>query len=170
MLIIYNNGVGKMQKEHVALEQEMCENLYANAEKQLGFFQIELEDFLNKYYRKDYSLDFRVKTADKMMKKLAYRRLEGRVIEPYELPDIIGFRVAVASEVDVIELSNLIEECLKPLRKVDHFSIPTTSGFKANLYYFSSNLINVEIQVMTQKMKLWVNETHDEYDRRKYKI
>ena len=78
--------------------------------------------------------------------------------------------MAVDSESDVVELSQLIEKDLKPNRKVDHFSQPTASGFKANLYYFHVDTTNVEIQVMTKEMELWTNQTHDEYNSQKYGI
>ena len=35
---------------------------------------------------------------------------------------------------------------------------------------FNYNGVNTEIQVMTKEMKLWTNQTHDEYNSQKYGI
>ncbi len=151
-------------------EKRTCEELYAQAEEKLGMLQVMFEDFLKTHYKKDASLSFRIKTVDKMIEKLKLRHQQYYNYTPQDLPDIVGFRMAVDSESDVVELSQLIEKELKPSRKVDHFGQPTASGFKANLYYFHVDTTNVEIQVMTRKMELWTNQTHDEYNSQKYGI
>ena len=148
-----------------------CESIHANAEIQLESFQAMLDNYLKTYYKKEFSLDSRIKSVEKMMKKIQLRREQyGQIYGPQNLPDVIGLRVSVDTEDEVIEVSNLIEKGLNPTRKVDRFVTPTISGFKANLYYFSLNGVNIEIQVMTKQMELWTNQTHDEYNSKKYEI
>lgn len=160
-----------MQINSNNVDQSACEIIHAHAKIQQEKFQVMLENYLKMYYKKEFSLDYRIKSVEKMMKKIQLRRKQyGQAYGAQNLPDIIGFRVSVNTEDEVIELSNLIEIGLNPIRKVDHFVTPTNSGFKANLYYFNLNGINIEIQVMTKEMELWANQTHDEYNSRKYGI
>lgn len=150
-------------------DQRACEFIHNSAKIQLENFRVILEKFLTVYYKKEFSLDYRIKSVEKMMKKIQLRRNQyGQAYGAQNLPDIIGFRLSVNTEDEVIELSNLIERELNPTRKVDHFITPTDSGFKANLYYFNLNGVNIEIQVMTKEMELWTNKTHDEYNSRTY--
>ena len=160
-----------MQINSNNVDQNACEIIHDHAEIELESFQAMLENYLKMYYKKEFSLDYRIKSVEKMMKKIQLRRKQyGQAYGPHNLPDIIGFRVSVDTEDEVIELSNLIEIGLNPTRKVDHFVTPTDSGFKANLYYFNLNGVNIEIQVMTKEMELWTNQTHDEYNSQKYGI
>ena len=160
-----------MQINSNNVDQNTCEIMHANAEIELESFKAMLENYLKMCYKKEFSLDYRIKSVEKMMKKIQLRRNQyGQAYGAQNLPDIIGFRLSVNTEDEVIELSNLIERELNPTRKVDHFITPTDSGFKANLYYFSLNGINIEIQVMTKEMELWTNQIHDEYNYKKYSL
>ena len=160
-----------MQINSKNVDQCACEIIHVRAKIQQEKFQVMLENYLKMYYKKEFSLDYRIKSVEKMMKKIQLRRKQyGQADGAQILRDIIGFGVSVNTEDEVIELSNLIEIGLNPTRKVDHFVTPTNSGFKANLYYFSLNGVNIEIQVMTKEMELWTNQTHDEYDSQKYGI
>ncbi len=165
----YSKNVEELSAEE--LEIEMCNNIQIIARIQLETIQSELEDFFKKQYRKEFVLDSRIKTPEKMLKKIELRRKNGREeYSPFDIPDIIGFRVSVDSEDEVIEVSKLIEQELDPIRKVDYLNNPKESGFKANLYYFLYGPTTVEIQVMTKEMKLWTNQTHDEYNKRTYSL
>ena len=104
-----------MQNNFNDTDQETCEDLHTRAEFQLESVRQWLEDFLQTHYEKKFVLSYRIKSVEKMMIKIQYE-----TYEPQRLPDVIGFRVAVDTEDDVTEISNLIEKELTPIRKVDH--------------------------------------------------
>ena len=151
-------------------EQKIYELLREYAEIRLESLKPVIEDFLKQHYQKDYSLEYRAKTVEKMMAKAELWRQRGKSFIPTKMPDIIGFRIAVDNESDVVELSNIIEQELNPISKTDYFTKPVRTGFKAYLYYLATDFLNVEIQVMTKEMALFANRTHDEYDLNMYGI
>lgn len=145
------------------------EFLQITAEEQMERKRIQLESFLNTYYKKPYVLECRVKSIEKLrMKQELLSKKRGYQVDLAKLPDIIGFRISVDEESDVEELSALVQDILNPSRLIDYFNTPRTTGFKAYLYYFEDIGINTEIQIMTIKMKDWTNITHDEHNMRKY--
>ena len=110
-----------MQINSNNVDQSTCEIIHAHAKIQQEKFQVMLENYLKMYYKKEFSLDYRIKSVEKMMEKIQLRRKQyGQAYGAQNLPDIIGFRVSVNTEDEVIELSNLIEIGLNPTRKVDH--------------------------------------------------
>lgn len=145
------------------------EELQALAAKQMEELKTQLTNFLDRYYRKTYVLDCRVKTLDKLkLKQNLFITQKGYFVELTDLPDIIGFRISVETEKEVEELSNLISNKLQPSRVIDYFNKPRETGFKAYLYYFENIEINTEIQIMTVPMMEWTNATHEEHNERKY--
>ena len=138
------------------------EQLQEMACKELETLKDNLIDFLEKNYNKPYELDCRVKTPEKLREKQKLMNYSSIIA----CKDIIGFRISVDSEDEVLELSRLVES-LGPNSVVDYFNKPRETGFKAFLYYFELD-INTEIQIMTKEMKEWTNKTHDEHNKRKY--
>lgn len=144
------------------------EKLQLLAEDQMNILTKEIENFLNRYYDKPYILDSRVKSPYKLrLKQSLISSKKGYPIKLTELPDIIGLRISVETEQDVEEMNELIK-ILSPDKVVDYFNKPNENGFKAYLYYFEKVGLNVEIQIMTMRMREWTNATHEEHDTQKY--
>ncbi len=126
-----------------------------------------LKKFLDTFFGKDYILEFRIKSLAKMkLKQKLYAERKGSC-ELEDIPDIIGFRIAVDREDDVHELMDLICRFLHPTRVVNFFN-NTYTDYKAYNIFFEDIEINTEIQVMTKEMRDWTNMTHKEHDERKY--
>lgn len=144
------------------------EKLQLLAEAQMNRLTKEIKNFLNTYYDKPYILDSRVKSLDKLrLKQSLMSQKLGYAVELTDLPDIIGLRISVENEQDVEEMSELIK-ILLPDKVMDYFNKPKENGFKAYLYYFEKVELNVEIQIMTMRMREWTNVTHEEHDIQKY--
>ena len=139
------------------------------AENQLSLFEVKIKNLLDSYYRKPYILDSRVKNINKLKKKQLYLSdIYNYPVELFDIPDIVGFRISVPTEEDVVEVSKIVKDKLLPTRLVDYFNKPRETGFKAFLYYFQDCKINTEIQIMTEEMMEWTNATHEEHNIRKY--
>ena len=124
---------------------------------------------LNKYYHKPFVLESRIKDINKLrMQQELYSKRYGYNVSLDELPDIVGFRISVENDSEVIFLGSIIKNFLEPNRFVDYFSNPKESGFKALIYYFKENNINVEIQVMTIEKMYFTNATQKKHDEIKY--
>lgn len=122
---------------------------------------------LDTYYRKPYELECRIKTDENLLRKQAkYPEKYGDDIS--KIPDVLGFRISAQFVDDCPLIANLIEEHFYPNRLLDYYNKPKESGFQAYLYYFTNQDVNMEIQIMTQKMRDWTNLTHYEHELRKY--
>lgn len=148
------------------MNEDKLQNL-ANANLEL--LKVKIELLLNQYFHKPYVLDFRVKSISKLkQKQLLFFQKKGYLLPLESLPDVVGFRISLENESDVIEVSELISKFLKPSRLIDYFNYPKDTGYKAFMYYFENLEVNMEIQIMTIEMMKWTNATHEEHDKRKY--
>ena len=139
------------------------------AKQQRDRLDMSIRFFLNRYYRKPYMLESRIKSKESMLLKRDYlEKNSGHPVELTDLPDIIGFRISVDDDDSVLQLSERIKIILCPDRVIDYYSNPKDSGFKAISCYFTDIGINMELQIMTKQMRNWTNETHEEYKIRKY--
>ena len=136
------------------------------ANKQLPIMERLIKLVIEKQYFKDYELESRIKGVDGLKRKQTqFPEKYGFNVEA--IPDILGFRVSVPSEEDCLVISEIIYG-LAPYNVLDFFNNPKESGFKAFLYQLTSSSVNVEIQIMTYKMRDWTNATHEEHEQRKY--
>ncbi|MCM1052372.1 MAG: RelA/SpoT domain-containing protein [Ruminococcus sp.] len=127
-----------------------------------------LKSFLDTKYDKDYILEFRIKSLDKIKLKQRLYAMRYGYFELLDVPDIIGFRIAIDTEEDVQLIASLIDYYFRPTRIVDFFEKPKETGYKAYNYFFENEEIGTEIQIMTKEMRDWTNSTHEEHDERKY--
>lgn len=128
----------------------------------------ELENILSKNYDKSYILDSRVKSLEKIHLKQQYREERSDPSNILDVPDIVGFRISVESEEDVIRMFGLINSHFEPVRVVDFFNYPKNTGYKAFNCFYDNWGFKTEIQIMTKTMRDWTNATHDEHNERKY--
>lgn len=130
------------------------ENLQLLAEQWMNTLEMQIINFLDKYYGKPYILEKRVKSIDKLrLKQKLFSDKVGYSVSLEDLPDIVGFRISVESEKDVEIMSEIIKNLMLPNRVIDYFNKPKDTGFKAYLYYFNNYEVNTEIQIMTERMK-----------------
>lgn len=129
--------------------------------------KVEIMSILSQY-DKPYILDSRVKSLNKIHQKqtLYQERNEPSTLE--DIPDIIGFRIAVDSEEEIIRIYDLINSIFSPVRVIDFFNYPKATGYKAFNCFYDIWGLNTEIQIMTKEMRDWTNATHDEYNQIKY--
>lgn len=124
-----------------------------------------LLDFLYRQFGKHFTLEERIKSIDKIKMK---QQLIGND-DIHAIGDIIGFRISVDSDGDVLKLISIFNKWIDKERMIfDYFNRPKETGFKAYLIQFRNNFIPYEIQIMTKKMRDWTNKTHAEHDKRKY--
>ncbi len=142
--------------------------------EELAFLEMEeiktmLVNFLNNNCDFSYEVEARVKSLDKLKQKLALYSSMG-VENPtlIDIPDIIGFRISLDNEAEVIKMINLINNFAEYHRTIDNFTYPKETGFKAFAFYYNCFGFNTEIQIMTKNMRNWTNKTHKEYDNKKY--
>ena len=129
--------------------------------------KIEIMNILSQY-DKPYILDMRVKSLDKIHQKQALYSERNKPSSLDDIPDIIGFRIAVDSEEEVIRIYNLINSIFSPVRVIDFFNCPKDTGYKAFNCFYDRWGLNTEIQIMTKDMRDWTNTTHEEHNQRKY--
>ena len=146
------------------------DQLFQNAQIQLEVLKKDILYILDLYYKKPFILDCRIKSKEKLiLKQKLLQKKYNRNIDIYSLADIIGIRISVDTEKDVLEVGDLIYKTYNPDWSKDYIKEPSVLGFKALSYYFEHFGINTEIQVMTKEMMRWTNNTHKEYDEEKYK-
>lgn len=171
--------------EERLLAEKLQDRSYICAECCVAF----IEMILSNKYGGPYQIDYRVKSPEKIIYKLQTRLGEKafssdlfRNINDFDnfdrktiasrrlklVNDQVGIRISVDEEDDVLALIKLFDECCEFDDIVDYFDTPKESGFKAFIYYLRIDGINIEIQLMTNKMRDWTNDTHDEYDIKTY--
>lgn len=124
-------------------------------------------NLLNKF-DVSYELEYRNKELAKLKRKIEYRKGKGFKNENIlNIPDIIGFRIVVESEEDVLKIRDILNNTRYD-RIIDNFNFPKESGFRDFAYYYACFGFNTEIQIMTKSMRDWTNATHEEYEMRKY--
>ena len=142
--------------------------------EELAFLEMEeikemLIKFLDNNYYLPYILESRVKSISKLKQKLQLHISRGITGENVvDILDIIGFRISVDNEDEVINMVNLMQRFASYLRLKDQFNNPRSTGFKAFSYYYDCFGFNTEIQIMTKDMREWTNGTHKKHDERKY--
>lgn len=129
-----------------------------------------LTNFLSLHYGLPYELDSRVKSLEKLKRKQRLHENRGIEEEITDIKDIIGLRIAVDEENEVIRLKDLMEHFMEYTSLKDQFTTPRYTGFKAYSYYYTCFGFNTEIQIMTKNMRDWTNATHKEHDERKYEL
>ncbi len=138
-------------------------------------FKEDITYTLNEVFHRPFLVESRVKEADKIRLKCAYN--EEKYNEPfsaYDIKDIVGIRIIVDTEDDIREVRNILSKTSLPVDdEIDTITSPRESGFRAiALYYYPKAgdycPVHAEVQIMTREMAKWVNETHEEYDQRKY--
>lgn len=149
--------------------------ILSDAIEQAERFKEDITYTLNEFFHKPFLLESRVKEADKIKVKCAYN--EDKYNEPfsaYDIKDIVGIRVIVDTEDDVREVRSILSRTALPFDdEIDTLINPRESGYRAiALYYYPKPgdycPVHAEVQIMTREMAKWVNETHEEYDQRKY--
>lgn len=146
------------------------EELIIKAELLKDVIEKEIIRILELSYKKPYNLDSRIKSLDKIEKKIEFRKNNNVPYSICDIGDVVGFRISVESEEDVVFLQELflniwVEE---PSCLFDFFNEPKSNGFKAFILQFKQGEIPYEIQFMTNEMREWVNLTHEEHDNLKY--
>ena len=145
------------------------EDLFVLAEEEMKTFEPQLRELISNNYNKPFTLEHRIKSLENLQRKqLLWKQRKGYLPRISQLPDIIGYRIAVDDEADCELIANIISSFLKPQGLIDYFHIPRETGFKAFLYYLENGKINTEIQVMSTQMKDWTNATHEEHENLKY--
>ncbi|MCH5167168.1 MAG: hypothetical protein J1F35_04660 [Erysipelotrichales bacterium] len=148
---------------------ETHEELQFLAQEEVEEFKPILTEFLDKNYGKPYTLEYRIKSPEKIrLKQELFSKMKGIDFPLWALPDIIGYRIGVESEEEVEVLNQLIKMEYEPIRIMDYFNNPKESGFRAYLQQFDNARVNTEIQIMTFDMIKWTNATHQDYDDKKY--
>ena len=170
-------------------EKYLAEKLQERFSNCLENYRTFIETLLKANYGKPYQIDYRVKSPEKIVYKLQtrlkekafakdliihmrYNDEECRMALARErlslINDQVGIRISVDDENEVLALIKLLGDFFTPEGTADYFSTPKESGFKAFVYYLTIDGINIEIQLMTNKMRDWTNQTHDEYDIKTY--
>lgn len=151
----------------------MQEEEYLNLlESEKSLIEQELNNNLG-LLGKNYTLESRIKDIEKVRIKQEYLKIKGRPHKLTDVDDIIGFRISAENDEDLFLIKAFLEGtffCIYEMVKiVDFYANPKDTGYKAfNIFFVSPRGIRFEIQMMTNEMKRWTNETHQEHDRRKY--
>lgn len=139
-----------------------------------GLFSLEIEeikDILINILSQSgvpYQMEFRVKSLEKIHQKQLLFKERNQSCELFDVPDILGFRISVDTERDVYKVFALLNDYFEPIRVVDFFNNPKSTGYQAFNCFYDNWAFNTEIQIMTKEMRDWTNATHDEHNKRKY--
>lgn len=140
--------------------------------EELAFLEMEEIKFeimnILSNYGKSYTLDCRVKTLEKIHQKQLLYQERNKPCTLDDIPDIIGFRIAVETQEEVIRIYTLINSIFEPKRVVDFFNYPKSTGYKAFNCFYGNWAFGTEIQIMTKEMRDWTNATHEEHNKLKY--
>lgn len=140
--------------------------------EELAFLEMEeIKEVLNNLLSNcgfSYELECRVKSLDKIHQKQTLYEERNKPSTLNDIPDIIGFRISIESEEEVIRIFSLINSHFKPIRVVDFFNYPKVTGYKAFNCFYDNWTFKTEIQIMTKEMRDWTNATHEEHNKRKY--
>lgn len=151
----------------------MREEEYLNLlESEKMLIEHEINEYL-KLLGKKYTLDSRIKNLEKVRTKQKYLKMKGRPHELFDVDDIIGFRISADTDEDLFSIEAFLEGTIfythNMVKFVDFYANPKETGYKAfNIFFISSHGVRFEIQMMTEDMKKWTNDTHLEHDIRKY--
>ena len=115
-----------------------------------------------------YELENRVKSLTKIHQKQELYSERSNPVDLFDIPDIIGFRISVNTEEDVVRIFSILNKYFVPFRIIDFFNNPKFTGYKAFNCFYDIWGFKTEIQIMTKDMRDWTNATHDEHNERKY--
>lgn len=152
---------------------EELQELQEKATREMERLKPVITYALDTYYKKPYILECRVKSTEKLkLKQALLSSVKGKPQAITSLLDIVGFRIGVETEEDVVELANVMLNYLEPYQAKDSFTQPSEGGFKAYLLHLDTLAngvgVNTEVQMMTMQMMEFANATHEEYDEKKY--
>lgn len=140
--------------------------------EELAFLEMEeIKEVLNNLLSNcgfSYELECRVKSLDKIHQKQALYEERNVPSTLNDIPDIIGFRISVENEEEIIRIYELINRFFNPIRVIDFFNRPKQTGYKAFNCFYDNWAFPTEIQIMTKEMREWTNATHEEHNKRKY--
>lgn len=102
-----------------------------------------------------YQLEFRVKSLEKIRQKQLLFKERSKPCSLFDVPDILGFRISVDSEIDVYRIFSLLNDYFEPSRVIDFFNNPKSTGYKAFNCFYDNWAFNTEIQMMTKEMRDW---------------
>ncbi len=136
--------------------------------EELAFLEMEeIKDVLISFLDKcniSYELDFRVKSLDKIHQNQLLFKENNGVSDLSDIPDIIGFRISVDSDQEVLRIFDLLFDYFIPISVGDVFNHTNNTGYKAFSCYYDVWGINTEIQIMTKNMRDYINSHHEEHD------
>jgi len=95
-----------------------------------------IKECLDKYYKKPYSLDSRIKSVDSIL-----RKIKARNICLQDIPDFIGLRVSVENESDIQVVAKILKQLLgdKVYKDYDHVPDDMKEGKRIKFFPFQNN-------------------------------
>lgn len=105
----------------------------------------------------------RVKTLESVVKKLKKKNLGGQEFTQYNMEDIIGLRLTLDNNKDILSAAEAIKAKFPILKDEDYITHPQSSGYRS--YHLTAMIDGkpVEIQLRTRNQTKWADAQHETF-------